>query len=215
MRSDSSGTQWKFNPTGTASVSYVDVQDGGCESGSIYLNPSNFTNSGNNGACWVASAITFSISASDATIGFGQLSPTGTRYATGDEVGSGTETEAHTITINTSAPSGYSLTVRGKSLSKVGHTITAIGGTNTSPSVGTEQFGIRMTASGGSGAVVSPYAAAGFAYDATETTPSLVASSATASADTTYSVRYMCNIAPTTPAGDYATDLTYVVTGNF
>jgi hypothetical protein len=215
LRSDSSGTQWKFNPTGTASVSYVDVQDGGCESGSIYLNPSNFTNSGNNGACWVASAITFSISASDATIGFGQLSPTGTRYATGDEVGSGTETEAHTITINTSAPSGYSLTVRGKSLSKVGHTITAIGGTNTSPSVGTEQFGIRMTASGGSGAVVSPYAAAGFAYDATETTPSLVASSATASADTTYSVRYMCNIAPTTPAGDYATDLTYVVTGNF
>ncbi len=213
LRSDNAGTQWKFKPTGTASVSYVDVQDSACESGSIYLNPTNITNSGNNGTCWINASITFSIS--DATVGFGALSATGTRYATGDGVGSGTETEAHTITVSTTAPSGYSLTVRGGSLSKTGHTITAIGGSNTAPSIGIEQFGLRMTASGGNGSVSSPYAASGFAYGATSSTTSEVANATAASSDTTYSVRYMCNIASTTPAGEYATDLTYVVTGNF
>ena len=214
LRSDSSGTQWKFHPTGTASVSYVDVQDSACESGSIFLNPTNLTNSGNNGTCWINASITFSIS--DATIGFGTLSATGTRYATGDAVGSGTETEAHTITVNTTAPSGYSLTVRGGSLGKTGYTIAPIGGTNTAPSIGSEQFGLRLVASGGSGTVSSPYAASGFAYGANATTTSQVASASSGDGvDTTYSARYMCNISPTTPAGSYATDLTYVVTGNF
>jgi hypothetical protein len=73
-----------------------------------------------------------------------------------------------------------------------------------------------MSATGGSGTVSSPYAASGFAYDATSTTPSTVASASTGDGiDTTYSARYMCNIAPVTPAGNYTTDLTYVVTGNF
>jgi hypothetical protein len=214
IRSDNPGTRWKFNPTGSASVNYVDVQDSGCESGAIYLNPTNITNSGNNGTCWINASITFSIS--DATIGFGALSATGTRYATGDAVGSGTETEAHTITVNTTAPSGYSLTVRGGSLGKTGYTIAPIGGTNTAPSIGSEQFGLRLVASGGSGTVSSPYAASGFAYGANATTTSQVASASSGDGvDTTYSARYMCNISPTTPAGSYATDLTYVVTGNF
>lgn len=52
LRSDVSGTQWLFNPTGTASVSYADVKDGGCVAGSIVITPANSINSGNNGDCW-------------------------------------------------------------------------------------------------------------------------------------------------------------------
>ncbi len=214
LYSDASPTQWTINPTGTASVDYVDVQDSACGGGSIAIMPGNFTNSGNNGTCWLNASITFSIS--DASIGFGALSSSAARFATGDTVGDTSETEAHTIVVSTTAPSGYTLSVRGDSLTKTGHTIAAIGGVNTASSTGTEQFGLRMTATGGSGTVSAPYAASGFAYDATSSAPSAVASATTGDGvATTYSARYMCNIAAVTPAGSYATDLTYVVTGNF
>ncbi len=214
LYSDSAGTQWKFHPTGTASVDYVDVKDGGCESGAIFLNPGHFTNSGNNGTCWVAASLTFTIS--DASIGFGALSPSAATYATGNTNGSSSEVEAHTIAISSSAPSGYSLTVQGATLTNGGYTIAAIGGINTSSIPGSNQFGLRMSASGGIGAVSAPYSDAGFAYDASASTPSTVATAATGDGvTTTYSARYMCNIATTAAPGQYSTNLTYVVTGNF
>lgn len=52
LYSDSAGTQWEFHPTGTASVDYADVKDGGCQSGAITISPTNSTNSGNNDPCW-------------------------------------------------------------------------------------------------------------------------------------------------------------------
>lgn len=161
----------------------------------------------------VAQTLTFSIS--DNTIGFGTLSSSAARFATGDATGSGTETEAHTLAVDTNAASGYTTTVKGATLAYGIPTITAIGGTNTASSTGTEQFGIRLSPSGGAGTVTAPYAASGFAYAADASTASQVASSSTASATTTYSVRYLANISTSTEAGSYSTTLTYVTTANF
>ncbi len=161
----------------------------------------------------VSQTLTFSIS--DNSIGFGTLSSSAARYATGDEAGSSSETEAHSLAVATNAPSGYTTTVKGATLTSGLNTITAIGGTNTASSTGSEQFGIRLTASGGSGTVTAPYAASGFAYAADASTTSQVASSSTTSATTTYSVRYLANIAGSTESGAYSATLTYVTTANF
>ncbi len=163
-------------------------------------------------------SLSFTLSTS--TIYFGTLSSASTRYASStNTAGSATEVQAHTFAINTNASSGYTVTVRGQTLTSqqnAGNTITALGGTNTAPSTGTEQFGIRLTASGGIGTVTAPYAASGFAYAATATTTSQVASATTGdSATTTYSVRYMNNISATTEAGTYQANIVYVVTANF
>lgn len=161
----------------------------------------------------VAQTLTFSIS--DNTIGFASLSSSAARYATGDAVGSGSETEAHTLAVGTNALTGYTTTVQGATLTNGAATISAVGGSNTASATGTEQFGLRATATGGSGAVTVPYAASGFAYGATASTTSQVASSSVASTTTTYSLRYLANIAASTEAGSYSTTLTYVTTANF
>lgn len=163
----------------------------------------------------VAQSLTFSIS--DSTIGFGTLSSSAARFATGDTAGDASETEAHTLVVGTNATNGYTLTLNGSTLTCSacsGATIDAIGSSNTASSTGSEQFGLRMTASGGSGAVTAPYAAAGYAFD-TAAFPDQVASAGAASANTTYSVRYLANIASGTEAGSYSSTLTYTATANF
>ncbi len=159
--------------------------------------------------------LSFSISTS--TIYFGVVSPVLTRYASStNSLGDSTQVEAHTFTVNTNASSGYTVTTQGATLSSGANYITAIGGTNTAPAIGTEQFGIRITASGGSGTTTSPYAASGFAWAATATTSSQVASASVGdNATTTFSVRYVANISPTTPPNTYTTSIVYVATANF
>lgn len=160
-------------------------------------------------------SITFSVSTS--TIYFGVVSPVLTRYASStNTAGSATESEAHIFTVVTNATNGYTVTARGATLAAASSSIAAIGGVNTAPLAGTEQFGIRITATGGSGTTTSPYGATGFAYSATATTSSQVASlSAGDNATTTFSVRYVANIAPTTPSDSYTTNIVYVATANF
>lgn len=160
----------------------------------------------------VAQSITFSIS--DNTIGFGTLSASAAQYATGDTNGSGTETGAHDIVVGTNAANGYTVLLSGATLTSGLNTITAIGSSNTASSPGTEQFGLRLTASGGSGSVTAPYAASGFAFD-TGAFPDQVASASGASANTTYSARYLANITSNTEAGAYTTALTYTATANY
>lgn len=162
----------------------------------------------------IAETITFSIS--DNTIGFGPLSASSSRYATGDGLGSGTETEAHNIVVGTNAANGYTMTVEGTTLTHSSglYTVDAIGDTNTAPSSGSEQFGIRLQATGGVGEVAVPYAASGFALD-TAGFPDELAFSDTSSADTTYSARYVGNIDSATEAGLYEAGLTYLATANF
>lgn len=62
------------------------------------------------------SAPIVTMSISDSTIGFGSLSPSSSRWATGDTLGTGTETIAHTIDAGSNAASGYSMSVRGSTL---------------------------------------------------------------------------------------------------
>ncbi len=156
-------------------------------------------------------SINFSISAN--TVNFGNLSAGASRYAD-TSTGSGTEVEAHTISASTNAPSGYVLSVDGTTLTYGGNTIDAIGGTNTAPSVGTEQFGLRASVTSGTGTVTSPYAASGFALD-TGSFPDELASGAGDNSNTVYSVRYVGNIDSNTAAGAYVAHINYVVTGTF
>jgi len=160
-----------------------------------------------------AQAISFSIS--DNSIGFSTLSAAAATYATGNLAGSASETEAHNMVASVTSNNGYLLTVQGATLTNGGYSINAIGGTNTASAVGSEQFGLRMTATGGSGSVTAPYAAAGFAYAADASTASQVASAAGTSSNTTYSVRYLTNIANVTEATAYSSTITYTITGNY
>jgi hypothetical protein len=160
----------------------------------------------------VPQSLTFSIS--DNTIGFGSLTSASARYATGDANGSGTETEAHNIVVGTNAANGYTVNLSGTTLTYGAHTITAIGASNVASAAGTEQFGLRMNASGGTGTVSVPYAAAGFAFDSAAF-PDQIASASGASANTTYSARYLANIGASTEAGAYSAALTYTATANF
>ena len=159
----------------------------------------------------VTQSLSFAIS--DNTTEFGTLSTSAASYAD-NSAGNSTEVESHTLIASTNAQNGYSVTVNGATLTSGANTISAIGSTNTASSTGTEQFGLRMTATGGSGTVTVPYAASGFAFD-TAAFPDQVASSSTSSASTTYSVRYLANIAVGTEPGSYSATLTYVATANF
>lgn len=161
----------------------------------------------------VDETLTFTIS--DNSIGFGTLSASDDFFATGDTNGSATETEAHTLVVGTNAANGYTMTVNGNTLTFGGSTIDAIGSSAASSTPGTEQFGLRMEASGGVGAVSAPYAApASFAFD-TGAFPDEVAAATAPSANTTYSVRYLANIGSNTEAGAYTATLTYVAVANF
>lgn len=160
----------------------------------------------------VAQSLTFSIS--DNSIGFGTLSAVTSRFATGDGLGATVETEAHNIIVGTNATNGYTMTASGTTLTSGLNTITPIGATNSATTSGSEQFGIRLSASGGNGAVNAPYAASGFAFDSAAF-PDQIATSTSASANTTYSVRYVANINSNTEAGSYSSIISYTATANY
>lgn len=150
---------------------------------------------------------------------FGTLNSSVTIYASSTNPnGSLVEVDSNVIEIKTGAPNGYTLTVQGQTLTSLQNSSKIITPliSNTAPATGSSQFGLRATANGGTGLVVSPYNGSGFAFAATATTTSQVAGAVTgSSATTTYGVRYMTNINPLTSTGDYATDLIYVATANF
>lgn len=160
----------------------------------------------------VPQSLTFSIS--DTSISFGTLSAVAARYASGTASGDTSEVEAHNIIVGTNASNGYTMSVGGNTLGYGGNTITAIGAANTASTIGSEQFGLRLTASGGSGSVTAPYAAAGFAFD-TAAFPDAIASAGGSTTNTTYSARYLANITASTEAGSYTGAVTYVATANF
>ena len=162
-----------------------------------------------------AQMISFSVSTS--SVYFGTVSSALARFASSTNFdGSNLEVEAHTFTVNTNAASGYTVTTKGQTLTSASGTIAAIGGTAATSLIGTEQFGIRLVAFGGSGTSTSPYNGGGFAYAATATTSSQVANASVGdNATTTYSVRYIVNVAPITQPASYTANIIYVVTANF
>jgi hypothetical protein len=168
----------------------------------------------------VLSTLSFSLSAN--AIYFGILKSSGSSCwaLSGSDPGNvtcpqTTEAEAFNMTAATNGTSGYTVSVQGPTLTSGANTIFPLPA-STAPVVGTEQFGIRLNATGGTGTVSSPYDTAGqYAYTATASTPATVASAPSSTLTTTYSVRYMANISPTTKAGSYTANHTYVITGNF
>lgn len=166
----------------------------------------------------VLASLTFTISSN--ALYFGQLNSAGSCFAKNTDPGfvtcpQTTEAEAFNMTAATNGTSGYTISVLGDTLrSGLTNTITA-NATNLTSSPGSEQFGLRINASGGTGAVSAPYTAAGYAYTGTTSTPATVATVGTPSLTTTYSVRYIANISTATEAGSYTTAHTYVATGNF
>lgn len=167
----------------------------------------------------VNQSISFTISTS--TIYFGTLSSIAAKFASStNSLGDSAETVAHSLGVSTNAPSGFSLTVRGQTLTSQqnsNNTISAIGATAASSTATTEQFGLRATESGGTAVTVSsPYSSpTSYGYGATATTSSTLATGAGATASSTLSLRYVTNIAAVTEAGTYAANLVYIATANF
>lgn len=167
----------------------------------------------------VNQSLTFTVSTS--TIYFGVLGAGGAKYASStNSAGDTTETIAHTLAVGTNAPSGFTLSVRGQTLTSQqnsANTIDAIGAIAASSTIGVEQFGFRATESGGVGvSVVSPFASASsYGYSATASTSAVVATGSGSTPTSTFSLRYVTNIGAVTEAGTYTASLVYVATANF
>jgi hypothetical protein len=167
----------------------------------------------------VNQSLTFTISTS--TIYFGILGAGAAKFASStNPAGDTTETIAHTLSVGTNAPSGFTLSVSGQTLTSQqnsANTISFIGSTAASSTPGIEQFGMRATESGGTGVTVSsPFAfPTSYGYYATATTSTAVAVGTGSTPTSTFSVRYVTNINAVTEAGTYTANLVYVATANF
>ncbi len=145
--------------------------------------------------------------------------------------------------ISTNALSGATVVVKGDTLVSGAFDIAEIGGSATTSSAGSEQFGMCLYQSAGSGLVVSaPYNNGGtpancntqttqtsgtgstggagtatFAFDTAATTASSgdVIATKPAGNTSTAAMVFLGNIAFTTEAGIYQTTLTYVATGQY
>ncbi len=167
----------------------------------------------------VNQSLTFTVSTS--TIYFGVLGAGAAKFASStNSLGDTTETIAHTLAVGTNAPSGFTLSVRGQTMTSQqnsANTIDYIGGSAASSTPGVEQFGFRATESGGVGVTVSsPFSSpTSYGYNATATTSATVAVGSGSTPTSTFSVRYVTNINAVTEAGTYTASLIYVATANF
>lgn len=215
IQSSTPGTQFTFSAgAGSRTVANAAVKDSnacGSTGGSIDGSDGTNEDRGNN-TCWNINTISMSIS--DVTVGFGTCAPGGARFATGTSGSGNDTTDAHTITLATSAHSGYALTVFGPTLTGTPGTITGLGGSAVASNPGTEQFGLRAIKNSGLGTITSPFDTSNWAYGATSS-PQPVASYGSPASSTEIGLRYLCNVSATTEPGTYSTDLTYVLTGTF
>jgi hypothetical protein len=158
---------------------------------------------------------TLSFSISDNTIGFGTLSSSGPRYATGT-TGSGTETSAHDLVIGTNASSGYTVTYNASTTLVSGSDeidIATITG-DADGTAGAEQFAINF-ATDGDATIVTTYANASDNWDMATGTATTIVSETVPTADETISAYYLANIASLTPAGSYSASFVYIATANY
>ena len=214
--SQASGTSVITNPSspGTYSIAIAgSFGDNGTISNNI------ITNDTVSVSATVQQSITFTISTT--TIYFGNLGTGAAKFASStNTAGDSTETIAHTLGVSTNAPSGYTLSIRGQTLTSqqnASNTIAFIGATAASSTPNTEQFGIRATSTGGTGATIDlTYRfTTSYGYDATATTSATFATGSGSTDTTTFGLRYVANIGGTTEAGTYVASVVYVATANF
>lgn len=161
----------------------------------------------------VAPTLTFSNN--DATIGFGTLTSGAARWADGSAAGSATTTTAHTMTIGTNATTGYTLTYNGPTLTSGANTIAAATiSADADGAPGSAQFAIGVTVTG-TGTASAGYQTASNNYNFVPSVVSQVASATGPVTSDSIAARYISNIPASQPAGNYATNLDYVATGNF
>ena len=164
----------------------------------------------------VNETITFSIS--DYDIGFGVLSLSNARFATGTEpygADGPTPVSAHSMSVATNGSSGYDITYNGLTLESGTDDIdvaTITGDGDGAP--GSEQFAISFTTNGNA-AITSAYQQASSNYSFVESTETSFASETGPTATETLSAFYLANISGLTPAGTYSTAITYVASANF
>jgi hypothetical protein len=167
----------------------------------------------------VNQSITFAISTT--TIYFGTFGSGAAKFASStNSSGDAAETIAHTLAVSTNAPSGFTLSVRGATLTSqqnASNTITAIGASAASSTAGTEQFGIRATEAGGVGtSIAAPFNfGTSYGYNGTATSSAILETGTGSTPTSTSSVRYLANISSITEAGTYVANLVYVATANF
>ncbi len=214
--SQASGTSQITNPS--SATSSILTLAAGADSGQITVNIITDDTVAMTGT--VTQSLSFVISTS--TIYFGTLGSGAPKFASStNPLGDTVETIAHTLAVGTNAPSGFTLSVRGQtltSLQNASNTIDAIGATAASSTPpGTEQFGLRATQAGGTSVTVSPpYSfSTSYGYSATATTSATLAVGTGSTPVSTLSLRYVTNIAAITEAGTYAANLIYVATANF
>lgn len=172
--------------------------------------PSAYTNK----VCATVFSASLSLDVSSNSIFFGSL----TSGITGKD--------SHNIQVATNASGGFVLTYEGPTLtSSSGDVISAYGSQQSSVS-GIEGFGINLKNnstpdigaeliqnSGTCSAPVPDYGTVDkYSYVADVITPIVNQSTP---ADCTYTVSYISNISNVTPAGNYSTPITYIVTGTF
>jgi hypothetical protein len=134
-------------------------------------------------------------------------------------------TGTSTMTASTNATNGYSITYQAP------NSLQPVGGTplpsyaNSTSSPGTAGFGINLVSNttpavgssvsgAGTGTAAAGYNTAN-QYSFVAASPTQIASVAVPSNTNTYTVSYVANISPITPAGAYSTVFTYVATPNF
>ncbi len=159
--------------------------------------------------------IAFTIS--DNSVGFGTLSAGESRYATGNLLGTTTDSQAHTLSVTTNAASGYVVTLSGATLTCSGcggATITPIGSTATTVLPGTEQFGVRYTLLSGTGTTSAPYDTGLYAFD-TANFPDTVLGGLGDSYTSVFGAYYLANVTSETESGTYTGTVTYTVTGTY
>lgn len=138
------------------------------------------------------------------SLDFGILSVTSTKYA------------VHTFSAFTNAKEGYTVKVYGDPLNSNDYIIEEMGSTAGSLAMGTEQFGLNLVLNSTPSAGANPTGGIGqagtnynqankFAYHEGDT----IAYAESYSFQTDYTVTAIVNIADDTPAGSYATILTY------
>jgi hypothetical protein len=190
----------------------IDITSGASDTGSVAVEI--IADDSVNVTATVDPSITFSIS--DVTIGFGTLTTGAARYANGAATGDAAVTPAHTLSAGTNAAGGLSVTYNGALLTSAGNNIdaaTITGDANGTP--GTEQFAISFDDNGSAFSMVSGYDQASDNASFVASTTTQIFSAAAPLASTSVDAHYMANIAANTPAGNYATNITYIATGTF
>ncbi len=158
---------------------------------------------------------TLTFSNDDNAIGFGTLSSGSVKYANAGATGSGTRTTAHTLVIGTNAPTGYSLTYNGATLTSGANTIPGADiNADADGTAGTSQFALAGTETGG-GAMSADYDATTPNWDFVASTVTTIASASSATSSSSIAMEYLANTSSAQAAGTYVTTLDYVATGNF